>query len=189
MRNLAILVGEAGAGKSTIARGLKEVGAAVIHGDDLVHWAAVRLAPFINPGREWDWPLWKAIIATCDVRPAFRSVVAERCRGVLDGSEPVVAEACLFGLPELRDGFVGALRAADPRLAEPAVFWLDVPPDVLAERIKARGRRTESGIGIDEAGRRIAYYSGHISAPTLRSPSSEEVTDAIRSHLGLRGPQ
>jgi predicted kinase len=186
MRKLAVLTGEAGCGKGTIAKQVqKELpGVEILHADPVMHFTVVRLCPFLSPGRAYDWNVWKWLLVNCDVAAAFSQTMQERLAGPLASSSPILAEATLLGLPALRAAFEKALRGASE--LESRLFWLDVSAEVLHERILQRGRANELAFGIDEYRGRLAHFNPHLEgADAFRSSDSESVRAELTKYLRM----
>lgn len=135
---VVVVAGPAGAGKSTLGRALAaKMHAALLDLDDLT-----------NPVLDAIWPPraghWNDLEHRSAVRPARYAVLrAAAAAQVASGIDAVLVApftAELAGGDEW-----DALRAAVAP-AEPFVVWIDVPSDVLTERVRERADERDSGL-------------------------------------------
>ena len=135
---VVVVAGPAGAGKSTLGRALAaEMRAALLDLDDLT-----------NPVLDAVWPPrrghWNDLQHRSVVRPARYAVLRTAAAAQITSGVDVVLVAPFTA--ELAGGDEwDALRAAVAP-AEPFVVWIDVPPDVLAERVRERADERDSGL-------------------------------------------
>lgn len=190
MSRIAYLIGIPGAGKSEITETLKRrIGEplGIITGNHLLHWVAVRLCPYIKPGHNWDWELWVALARNCDLRSAFRRAILDlvNCQAFPPPAPDriLLAEATILGLSQVREPFEEAMNDAGFSASASRVFWLDVSPETVMERVRERGRTNERWIDMAEVERRHRQYVNCDPKADFRSPDSGETASAIREFL------
>jgi hypothetical protein len=190
MSKIAYVIGIVGAGKGHVANRLKaELGdrLEVITGDRLLHLASARLCPYVGPGHNWDWELWKAITRTSDLRSALRRTIQDmlHCGGFPAPAtgKLLLGEATLFGLRELRRGFESALNDLGFGVTSTSAFWLNPPPERVLEQIRGRGRQNESCVDEKVVSVWHQQYLGSDIGADFQSPLPDEVTVAIRRFI------
>jgi sugar-phosphatase len=161
---VVVVAGPAGAGKSTLARALAaEMHAALLDLDDLT-----------NPVLDAVWPPraghWNDLEHRSVVRPARYAVLRTAAAAQVASGVDVVLVAP-FTAELLGGDEWDALRAAVAP-ADPFVVWIDVPPAVLAERVRERADERDSGLPPGSAARP--------KIPHLRVDGTSSTTELVR---------
>jgi sugar-phosphatase len=162
---VVIVTGPAGAGKSTLGRALAaEMGAALLDLDDLTN--PLLDALWSSRPDHWNDPENRSV-----VRPARYAALQTAAAAQVASGIDVVLVAPFTA--ELTGGDEwGALTAAVAP-AEPLVVWIDVPPEVLAERVRDRAD--------DRDGRLPVASVAAPAIPHLRVDGTSSTTELVRA--------
>ena len=135
--NALVVAGPAASGKSTLGRELaRRTGAVLLDLDTLTNPLLDGLQVG-SPGH-WNGPDLRSV-----VRPARYAVLLAVAREQADLGHDLVLVAPFTA--ELAGGPEWELLRAAVAPAEPSVVWLQVPPEVLAARMRERGEARDAG--------------------------------------------
>lgn len=194
MSRIAYLIGIPGSGKGEAVKRVRaRLGDRIVYvcGDHLLHWLSVRVCPYLKPEHSWADDLWPQLASNCDLHSAFRRVIDDliRCRILQDPrpSRPLLVEATLFVLRELREPFEAALRDLKVNIESTAVFWLAPSAAIVTERMRERiekGDRSPHTL-VDVSGNEVRFSCYERKAPhdCDRSTDTNDLVDTICQFL------
>ncbi len=181
MGRIAYLVGESGAGKSSITHKLRDKFPVVV-GDQVIKGAAKNL-----PGEPFDYrnpERWISPLKRPDAIAAFRTAVTENNGDLMRSGASFLAEATLFGYRPLRQTFEAAIAACDYVIESTQLHWLDVAPEELLRRIVERGRKSDAGVDLLIAKERLGNFERLMDGcQAVRSGDSDELLRRIQNYL------
>src|SRR5215213_10135415 len=133
------VAGPAGSGKSTLGRGLAaSVGAMLLDLDTITNPLLDALNDRLTPGGHWNDDTLRDL-----VRPARYACLLAAARDQRDSGIDLVLVAPFTA--ELAGGKAWADLCAAVEPAEPRVIWLDASPELLEQRVAARGELRDAG--------------------------------------------
>ncbi len=169
--NVLVVAGPAASGKSTVGRELaRRTGAVLLDLDTLTNPLLDGLQ--VGAPGHWNRPDLRPV-----VRPARYAVLLAVAREQADLGHDLVLVAPFTA--ELAGGPAWERLRAAVAPAEPTVVWLQLPPEVLAERMRARGEARDAGAVSPNAATPVV---AHLALDaTLETAAQADLV------LGLRG--
>lgn len=182
MTRIAFIIGCSGAGKSYTAN-LFNNRAHVIHIDQIVGQAIMRLCPFMKPGVGSNRELWKSLLKYTDAADAIGYAI-QHCypTNQFNNGQPIVVEGTMLSCEEWRDTFVSALKKMGVVISSSEIFLLDVQPNQLFENIQRRGRKKEKHLKLQNVRNQQKNYYSQISDQPIKSFKS---TDLLAQNMEL----
>lgn len=133
------VAGAAGSGKSTLGRHLATtVGATLLDLDTITNPLLDAIGDRLAPDGHWNDDDLRELI-----RPARYACLLAAARDQKDTGLDLVLVAPFTA--ELAGGSAWAALCAAVEPAEPRVIWLDASPDLLKQRVEARGEPRDAG--------------------------------------------